>query len=87
MFFKIQKFSCNPIKILGNLCLSRDPCKVSISFFSGRVSFGGKNKRSSNNNTSWNSSVAFCESCLSISEVNYCLTYVNKRNLTSSEVR
>ena len=42
------------------------------------VMFVGKE---SNNNTSWNISTAFLESCLSISEVNECLTSVNmKRN-------
>ena len=35
--------------------------------------------KSSNNNTSWNISVAFLESCLSISEANECLTSVNMK--------
>ena len=38
-------------------------------------------RKSSNNNTSWNISVGFLESCLSMSEANECLTGVNmKRN-------
>ena len=38
-------------------------------------------RESPNNNTSWNISVAFLVSCLSISEANECLTGVNmKRN-------
>ena len=35
--------------------------------------------KSSNNNTSWNISVAFLESCVSISEAIECLTSVNMK--------
>ena len=40
--------------------------------------------KSSNNNTSWNISVAFFESCLSISETNECK---HEAKPTSSDVR
>ena len=39
--------------------------------------------KSSYNNTSWNISVAFLESCLSISEENECLTSVNMKTNTA----
>ena len=76
-----------------SILLSRALCEGNTLFY-GPVSFGGKidlneNKKglgnvrckSSNNNTSWNISVAFLESYLSISEEIECLTSVNwKRN-------
>ena len=76
-----------------SVLLSWALCEGNTLFY-GHVSFGEKvdlneNKKalgnvcwkSSNNNTSWNISVAFLESCLSISEANECLTSVNmKRN-------
>ena len=53
-----------------------------VDFNEDKKALGNVRWKSSNNNTSCNISVAFLESCLSISEANECLTSVNmKRNL------
>ena len=52
-----------------------------IDLNENRKGLGNVRWKSSNNNTSWNISVAFLESCLSISKASECLTSVNmKRN-------